>query len=131
MAATSPLLIPVGDAPFRLFPDYKIRNGHVQVVDLFEALAAVSSVVGLALHGDDELVLTQLERDGLAYLSLSLTDAFEHLGELIPAAIERAAAGAREPEAEPVTPRSRRTAPDPSGVPDLTEPADPPRTAHG
>lgn len=120
--------LPVGQAPFRLFPAHQVdADGAIGLGDLFDALASVSGLVARVVQSDELDTFTETERNGLALMANAMSEAFERLGEMVPAAIDRAVDRAVEPVAESGAQRGRRHVPDPAGVPDLTEPADPPR----
>ncbi len=151
--------LPVGRAPFRLFPaDLLDAEGTVCVSDLCEHLKDVSIVVGLALQGDDALSLSTIDRAALASVTRCISDAFESLADLTdeaeaedPRVIEHLEQRCRQLE-DKLEGRDRlievmkeelgagfaaprrcidRTELPIAPAPDLTEPADPPLEARG
>lgn len=150
---------PVGRAPFRLFPARQVdAAGEIDFGNLFDALASISGLVARVVGSDELDSFTGTERNGLGLLALSVSEAFESLGDLTSEAIDRAVAGSAEAverleqqcaemekrikskdaliaalrqelAEDDLVPRRRGDAPAPA--PDLTEPADPPRAAVG
>lgn len=122
--------VAVGHEPFSLIPSHLVAaDGTMDIEDLCGVLAALSSVISLALRAREASALSRMEQDGMGYLSMAISDAFRDLGAGLGDTLDNMLE--RIPLVQPSYDRARNRKRSGGSASDLSEPAMPHSKAGG